>query len=89
MEKIKDKVHIRGTGIAGLTSRCVVRTPQKAIYLRSDGYYEVFKVIVVKEGYVFDKLLPEREVYPGNEDFGSTAWTFKTKESALERYNSL
>ena len=89
MKKLENKVSIRGTGIHKLTATCIIRTPKKCIYLRSDEYYEVFIVTIVKEGDVFGKLLPEREVYPCNEDFGKTAWTCKSEKRAYEIYNRI
>lgn len=52
-------------------------------------YYEVFKV-KVKKGTIFKgKELPERESFPKDEDFGSSAWTKRTLKEALVKFNEL
>lgn len=51
--------------------------------------YEVFKIKIEKEKLVFGDLMPEREVFPGNEDFGKWAWTYGTLEKAEERYEHI
>jgi hypothetical protein len=88
MEKLKDVIEIRGIGYP-CKATLVRRTKKKAMYKRSDGYYEVFKVKIKPAGSVFGKPLPEREVYPGNEDFGFFAWCFSNRENADIRYDSL
>jgi len=90
MQKLEERVKPRGIGIPGLTAELIERTEKKAIYLRSDGIYEVFKILIhPEETLPSGKTYPEREVYPGNEDFGVTAWCFNNKENALKRYNEL
>ena len=59
------------------------------MYGRRDGAFEVFHVKIRPEGEVFGKVYPEREVYPGNEDFGQSAWCFTTLESATKRFREL
>jgi len=89
MQKLDSVVKILGTGIEGLTATLIERTKKKAIYLRSDGYYEVFKIKTKKASSLFGRDYPDREVYPGNEDFGNSAWCFTKKELAYERYKNL
>lgn len=89
MEQLDQKVYPQGTGIPNLSSTCVRRTPKKCIYLRSDGYYEVFIVKVAEEEYVFDKLYPKREVYPCSEDFGKTAWTTSSEKRAIKIFDRI
>jgi hypothetical protein len=89
MQKLDSVVKISGTGIAGLTATLVERTKRKAMYLRSDGCYEVFKIRIAKACTIEDREYPEREVYPSNEDFGKFAWAFNSKDLAYERYQIL
>lgn len=90
MEKLKDVVVLKGLGYDDRrTATLVKRTKRKAMYLRSDGYYEIFKVKVSPPAEMFGKSYPEREVYPGNEDFGKTAYCCTSKERAERRYQNL
>ena len=88
-KKLGTIVSVRGTGISNLTSSLVQRVAHKAMYLRSDGYYEVFLIKVSPSGDVFGNWQPEREVYPSNEDFGISAWIFKKFEKAHKRFLEL
>jgi hypothetical protein len=76
MIKLPQIVDVKGTGIRNLTFSLVERTDKKAIYMRSDNVYEVFYVKISRERFVFGNDYPEKEAYPGNEDFGKTAWCF-------------
>jgi len=89
MQKLEKEIKVRGTGIPELTAELMERTEKKAIYHRSDDIWEVFRIKIRKAEEEFGKQYPEREVYPGNEDFGQTAWCFNNRENALKRYNSL
>ena len=89
MKKLDETLSISGTGIRGLTATLVLRTKNKAMYKRTDGYYEVFLIRTSKAGEVFGKELPDREVYPGNEDFGRTAWCIDDEKRAMMKYESL
>lgn len=51
--------------------------------------YEVFKIKIEKEKLVFGDLMPEREIFPGNEDFGTWAWTYPSLEKAEERFQQV
>jgi len=51
--------------------------------------YEVFKIKIDKPKIVFGISLPEREKFPGNEDFGKWAWTCIELEDAMNRFNNL
>ena len=51
--------------------------------------YEVFRIKIDKEKVVFGQLLPEKEIFPGNEDFGKWAWSFCGIEKALSRFELL
>ena len=53
--------------------------------------YEVFKIKVDKPKVVFGIQLNEREIFPGNEDFGKWAWAARFKdrsEQIFERIES-
>jgi len=88
MEKLKEIIDLRGIGYP-VKATLVKRTKRKAIYVRSDGYYEIFKIKVSPAETVFGKSYPEREVYPCNEDFGFSAWCCASEEGALKRYKNL
>lgn len=51
--------------------------------------YEVFKIKIDQPKIVFGVSLPEREKFPGNEDFGKWAWTYRTLERAMIRFDKL
>lgn len=80
---------LNGVGIPGMTATLIERTDKKAIYKRWDDVWEVFRIKTVKEKEIFWKVYPAHEVYPGNEDFGATAWCFKDEELARRRYEVL
>jgi hypothetical protein len=57
-----------------------------------EGYvvgYEVFKRKIDKPKIVFGIELGEREIFPGNEDFGKWAWAVRTLERAEERFQNI
>lgn len=89
MKRLENKVSISGTGIKNLTAKLIKRVDNKACYLRSDGVYEVFRIGTAPEEVVFGANYPEREVYPSNEDFGKTAWTYKTEDAAFNKLNNI
>jgi hypothetical protein len=78
-----------GVGIPGLTAKQLARTPDKAIYLRWDDVYEVFRVKIKEESEMFGKTIGKHEHYPNSEDFGKTAWCFVDEKIAWRRYESL
>lgn len=86
MKKLDKTVTVRGVGVPGLTATLVKRTENICMYLRSDGYFETFIVRIEPEGEIFGRPLPEREVYPNNEDFGRTAYCTKSIEKAEKTY---
>lgn len=71
----------------------VLREGKKAVYRQTVtpelAYYEVFIIKIRPEGMFMGKLIPEGEIFPGNEAFGKTAWAFSSIEKAMEKYNSL
>ncbi len=77
----------------GFTYTQVLRTDRTCIYEQPIAenlkYYEVFTVRISPERFFKGKLFPESEVFPGNEDFGKTAWSCRSYEDALTRFNDL
>jgi len=77
----------------GFNYKLVCRTDRKAVYCQYVNtnlqYYEVF--IIRKHGdiEIAGNKLEAAEQYPGDNDFGKTAWTCQTLEKAMERYNNL
>lgn len=51
--------------------------------------WEVFKIKVDKPKVVFGIQLNEREIFPGNEDFGKWAWAHSDYESAMNKFQIL
>ena len=75
-EKLPEVVEVNGCGIPHLTAKLICRTDKKAIYYRWDDVWEVFRVRITEAEEAFGRSYPRREVYPGNEDFGATAWCY-------------
>jgi len=73
----------------GTTYSLVKRTSWKAMYKAEGGQYEVFKVKVLPATEMFGNPVPEREKFPGNEDFGKFAWCLSSREKADEIYDGL
>ena len=88
-EKLGEVIEIFGTGIPNLTAKLVERTDKKAIYYRWDNVWEVFRIKIREEGAVFGKTYPKREAYPGNEDFGVTAWCYSEEKNARRMYANI
>jgi len=55
---------------------------------REDAFhaYEVFKIRIDKPKEIFGIQLPEREKFPGNEDFGKWAWSCNQLDRALIKF---
>ncbi len=51
--------------------------------------YEVWIINIAPNEKIFGKEYPEREKPPSNEDFGSTAWSWKTLELAEKQHQEL
>lgn len=51
--------------------------------------YEVIRIQVKPEVTIMDKVTPEREVAPGNEEWGLMGWTFPTLERAKAKMREL
>ena len=52
-------------------------------------YFEVFIKINLEPKEIMGKKYPEREVFPKNDDFGISAWTYCDYNKAIEKYNEL
>ena len=88
-ETLPEAVHPKGTGIPNLTAKLIRRKGNICLYERSDDVWEVFFVNVCPAGMLYDKFYPERETYPGNEDFGNSAWCFNNRALAERKYDKL
>ena len=88
-ERLPEVVSIRGAGIDGLTATLIERTENKAIYRRSDLVYEIFRVKKAGAGDMFGKTYDNRELYPGNSDFGNIAWAYMDEKIAMELYHNI
>lgn len=79
----------------GFVYELIQRNEFKAIYgqYTKDGDHigtEVFYIGHAKETEAFGKIFPDREVYPGDNDFGVTAWSTGLEYvRALNKYLSL
>ena len=89
MKYLPETVVLKGLGIPGLTAQFVDRNDWKAIYLRSDGYYEVFHRKFNDDREIFGKQYESQEWYPSNNDFGRIAWCIRSEEKAWMRYRNL
>lgn len=84
--------------------KLVKRTTKAALYEMVDPdfpkikSYEVFQIIVTKPCAIMQKngdkkgmwyQYPKTEKFPGNEDFGKTAWAYNTLASAEAKYKEL
>lgn len=72
------------------------RTDKKAIYRQTDVEtgiligHEIFYIKISKEWEVAGNIIPESEAYPGDNQFGVTAWSVgRDIERATKKYNSL
>lgn len=52
-------------------------------------YYEVFIIKISPERIFKGHIFEAHEKFPDNESFGATAWTFKSKEEAMKKYQEL
>jgi len=88
MEKLNEKIKIKGTGLTNLTAKLVKRHGRLCIYKRSDNVFEVFYPKRIKESVIKDVIIPAHEAYPKTEDFGKTAWCFSHEKNAERFYAS-
>lgn len=80
MQELKTIIEGRGE-LKGITFTQLYKSTTAYIYLRSDGYYEVF---IHRINTQFDCIS-----YPNSNSFGVWAWTYKNYQDALIKFNSL
>ena len=51
--------------------------------------YEVFLIKINPERKIGNKTIKANERFPNDEAFGSWAWTYKTYEEALKKFNEI
>jgi hypothetical protein len=51
--------------------------------------YEVFEIVIMQEKEIMGKVIPKRERFPRDEDFGYTAWVYPTLERAMQKFKEL
>lgn len=77
----------------GFSYTLVLRGKRSCIYRQevtvNMHYYEAFVIKVKPAKEIFGKSLPEREVFPANEDFGESAWSCRTLKRAKIRFIEL
>lgn len=76
------EIQLKGS-CRGMVARQIERTETKALYHRSDNYFECFHIKIVKEKIYKDgNWFPTgdtMEKYPGGEHFGKWAWCGREK----------
>jgi len=77
----------------GFAYTLILRKGQSAIYRQQVteklAYFEVFIIQVKPEQNLFGRYYPEREVFPSDNVFGISAWSFRNFDDALKRYKKL
>ena len=79
----------------GYTYVLLRRTTEKALYAQYHRNvliaFETFKIKVQQSRFstLLHTIQPPCERFPGNEDFGRTAWTITEYQKAVEKYNEL
>ena len=92
MERLPEKLKKNG-----LDYKLVKRNDFKAMYTQMEGGhitgYEVFRINVqlASSGKIAGKVIDRahKELFPCNEAFGSTAWSYMKRENADDCYNGL
>jgi hypothetical protein len=90
MKKLKDTVSKNG-----FIYNCVQRTATKAIYQQTHENIQVgFEVFLIRVrgaqfSHLLHKSLPPSEKFPSNEDFGKTAWSYRSLQAAIKKYEEL
>jgi hypothetical protein len=52
-------------------------------------YYEVFLIKIKPERIIENKILEATEIFPPNEAFGYWAWSYRTMDQAMKKFNEL
>lgn len=77
----------------GFTYTQICRGQRSCVYEQTVSpkinYYEVFKLRIQHPATLKGVFYPARERWPKDEDFGYTAWTCRTLERAMERFNEI
>lgn len=77
----------------GFDYRQLQREGNVALFEQAKGgavvSYEVVIVRVKPASSIQGRIIPEREAYPSNEEWGTFAWTVVRLEDAKERFNRL
>ncbi|MFC2119194.1 hypothetical protein ACFLSY_11180 [Bacteroidota bacterium] len=78
---------------SGFSYTLILRGKRSLIYEQrvtpNTSYFEVFIIRIKPEVEIFGKIIPEREVFPGNEDFGYGAWSIRDYKNALLKFKKL
>jgi hypothetical protein len=93
MRKLEQIIKGRGTQ-KDVTFTQLTRKNNIAVYERTSDKLvnKSYEVIIIKErkSAMFKGVeIPEREVYPSDEDFGSTGFAYATKEQAYKKFEVL
>ena len=79
----------------GYTYVLLRRTSEKALYAQYQRNvliaFETFRIRVQQSRFsiLLNASQPSCERFPGNSDFGKTAWSFTEYQKAVEKYNKL
>lgn len=77
----------------GCNYKQVLRNGKGAIYQQmvdeKTAYFEIFLIRVRPERIIKGKLIPSAEVWPNNESFGKSSWTYPTMQQAIIKFLSL
>ena len=77
----------------GITYTQVLRGKRSCVYRQEVNpeiaFFEVFIIKIKPQKIIFGKQIPEREVYPNDEDFGNCAWSFRSLKKARSKFNEL
>ena len=75
-------INFDGKGeVSGVSFRQIQMCDKAYVYLRTDGYYEVFERRENSQWNVIS--------YPKSEAFGVWAWCFKTEGKAMKKFDEL
>lgn len=89
MKVLEQTIEMRGIGELTIATQ-LKRQGNICLYLRDDDAYEVFIVQTEKAKEIKGVKFEAREVYPKNEDFGSTAWCYYGREDlAIAKFDEL
>ena len=61
----------------------------RQLYTKNVSYYEVFEKRIAKPSKIMGKDIPAHIRFPGNEDFGKWAWSYRNPETAQKKFMEL